>query len=173
MLRNKKISILLITSAICLQAINCWPVFYLFTKENAKNPEIITTRSQFDRSKETIFLIHGFADNGLNAPPLVIKDALLKSLDVNVISVDWEDGAAAPNYPKAVSNARVVGTKIADFVKVSGIDLTHVHCIGHSLGAHACGFAGKITKFKRITGLLFFLKILLFMIIIKFLFIPK
>ena len=28
-----------------------------------------------------------------------------------------------------------------------------VHCIGHSLGAHVCGYAGKEVKLKRISGL--------------------
>jgi hypothetical protein len=29
----------------------------------------------------------------------------------------------------------------------------NVHCIGHSLGAHVCGYTGKIFKLKRISGL--------------------
>lgn len=28
-----------------------------------------------------------------------------------------------------------------------------MNSIGHSLGAHACGFAGKVTKLKRISAL--------------------
>ena len=28
-----------------------------------------------------------------------------------------------------------------------------IHCIGHSLGAHACGFSGKLVKLGRISGI--------------------
>ena len=157
MLRNKIITKLLIASAICLQAIGCWPEFYLFTKENIQDPSKINPRtihiSEFDFAKKTVLLVHGFGDNGVDSILLKIKDELLINNDVNLISVDWKDGAAPPNYPKAASNTRLTARGIADFLKSSGIDQTQVHCIGHSLGAHVCGFAGNITRFKRISGI--------------------
>jgi pimeloyl-ACP methyl ester carboxylesterase len=67
--------------------------------------------------------------------------------------VDWGEGAQAPDYFTASANTREAAKRITEFLRRAGIDQTQVHCIGHSLGAHVCGFAGKITKFKRITGL--------------------
>jgi hypothetical protein len=82
-----------------------------------------------------------------------MKDELLKIENVNVIIVDWQGGAALPNYLAAQANARTVGTKIGDFLTNNLINTNLIHCIGHSLGAHACGFAGKRIILARITGL--------------------
>jgi pancreatic lipase-related protein 1 len=98
-------------------------------------------------------LVHGFSESGRETILLQVKTEMLKSFDVNLIVVDWQKGAASPNYSSASSNTRVTAEKIAKFLNESNIDQTQVYCIGHSLGAHVCGFAGKITKFKRITGL--------------------
>lgn len=72
---------------------------------------------------------------------------------MNVIVVDWRVGAAGPNYHNAAQNTRVTARKLSEFLEESQLDQSKVHCIGHSLGAHVCGFAGKIKKFKRISGL--------------------
>ena len=56
------------------------------------------------------------------------------------------------DYLTAVFNMRITAQKLADFIKNAGLNALNVHCIGHSLGAHACGFAGKVKKFGRITG---------------------
>ena len=42
---------------------------------------------------------------------------------------------------------------MGEFIKSARIPPKNVHCIGHSLGAHVCGFAGKEVKLNRITGL--------------------
>jgi pimeloyl-ACP methyl ester carboxylesterase len=109
--------------------------------------------SNFNHSRNTVLLVHGFGDSGQATVLLQIKNEMLKAFDVNLIVVDWQKGAAAPDYFSASSNTRVAAERIAKFLNESNIDQTQVHCIGHSLGAHTCGFAGKITKFKRITGL--------------------
>lgn len=50
--------------------------------------------------------------------------------------VDWGQGAAMPDYPKAASNVVYSGLKIASFILNSKISPLNVHCIGHSLGSH-------------------------------------
>ena len=76
--------------------------------------------------------------------------------EYQVITVGWEKGAkflvpSLKRYENAVSNSRVVGALIAQLLNsihhVTRYPMRKVHCIGHSLGAHACGFAGK-----RLTG---------------------
>ena len=50
--------------------------------------------------------------------------------------VDWESGAAMPFYIQAVSNSKITGNKVGEFLDVAQINPVKVHCIGHSLGAH-------------------------------------
>lgn len=39
----------------------------------------------------------------------------------------------------AANNAKEVGRQVGKFIQTSNINAQLVHCIGHSLGAHACG----------------------------------
>lgn len=70
----------------------------------------------------------------------------LKTQDVNIIAVDWP---ATDLYSNTVSTAKtvaVVNAKlILELVEKLGVDLNQVHFIGHSLGAHISGLAGKKT----------------------------
>ena len=70
--------------------------------------------------------------------------------------VGWKKGANSIYYPNSASNTRTVGAEISlsvnrlmDEAKLSRDKLW---CVGFSLGAHVCGFAGMGTKFERITG---------------------
>ncbi len=61
-------------------------------------------------------------------------------------------------YTQATANTQIVGAEIArlvnNLVKNNGIQTESVHLIGHSLGAHICGYAGeRIKNLGRITGL--------------------
>jgi hypothetical protein len=86
--------------------------------------------------------------------------------NVAVLIVDWSKGAAITKsfYQQAAANTRFVGA--ASGLVVSQIDKLQrpsnltVHCIGHSMGAHVCGFLGQALqkdpsygrKLDRITG---------------------
>lgn len=78
--------------------------------------------------------------------------ALLRVDDFNVINVDWSNIAF-------VFNVRECGAYVAqmyDYLVSEGFNLKDIHCTGHSLGAHVCGFSGKgVTSgtIARITGL--------------------
>lgn len=86
-------------------------------------------------------------------------DGFLAKGDFNVIFVDWSSGSTNPgiDYPQAAANTRVTGAEIALIAKKlqdeRDVNPDSCYCIGHSLGAHTCGFAGKRAKFGRITGL--------------------
>ncbi|KAI0239011.1 Lipase member I [Lamellibrachia satsuma] len=83
-----------------------------------------------------------------------IVKALLKKGEHNVITVHWD--SAQLYYPQSASDTRSVGAEIALRVKLlvgGGADRANIWCVGHSLGAHVCGHAGKRVPFGRITGL--------------------
>jgi hypothetical protein len=72
---------------------------------------------------------------------------------------------AADPYASAVQNAPPTGAHVAELIEFlaaqTGAKLGDFHIIGHSLGAHVAGFAGKsITsgKVARITGMYCFVE---------------
>lgn len=69
--------------------------------------------------------------------------------DANVIVVDWEHGASY-NYVAARDNAAATGTHLGQFLsklaKEFKISTKKINLIGHSLGSHVSGFAGKAFK---------------------------
>ena len=73
--------------------------------------------------------------------------------DFNVIEVYWNSRNI---YQQSASDTRTVGAAVGEMArhlaKKYGID--DLWCVGHSLGAHACGMAGKRYSkgFRRITG---------------------
>lgn len=80
--------------------------------------------------------------------------------DVNVITVNWGAGAGFP-YTQAAANTRVVGAEVERFIRLlcqtsrPPISMRNFHLIGHSLGAHVAGTAGRLLGpniLGRITG---------------------
>ncbi|NWQ73435.1 LIPR3 protein, partial [Alopecoenas beccarii] len=77
--------------------------------------------------------------------------------DVNCILADWTGGSSGL-YTTAVNNVRIVGAELVYLVnfleKDYGYSPANIHFIGHSLGAHAAGEAGRRKPgIGRITGL--------------------
>jgi hypothetical protein len=79
----------------------------------------------------------------------------------NVLVVAWGNGSAFPLYNNASSNIRLVGKQtglvindIRSVFYAANPTSFNVHCIGHSLGAHTCGYASRasIIPFARISG---------------------
>ena len=66
-------------------------------------------------------------------------------------------------YWQSAMNARVVGAQVkvlvSKLIRMDIIDVSQIHLVGHSLGAHVMGYAGKDFnkennfKLPRITGL--------------------
>ncbi|KAK2161141.1 hypothetical protein NP493_1601g00015 [Ridgeia piscesae] len=128
---------------------------YLYTRSNRNDARVITNiniPSVFRRGEKTIFLIHGYKKgNGWFGG---MKDAFLAKGDFNVITVYWDSNG---RYFRAAPNTRTVGAAVAEMARYlvtqNRISRGKLWCVGHSLGAHACGLAGKKYKFARITGL--------------------
>ncbi|CAI9606922.1 unnamed protein product, partial [Staurois parvus] len=138
--------------------------FLLFTKENPHQFQVISalnvssvSHTNFKPSQKSIFIIHGFVEMGDKLWLVEMCKALLELSDVNCFCVDWKGGSFAL-YTQASNNVRVVGAEIAYFLNTLqtayNYDLNDVHLIGHSLGAHVAGEAGKRQRgIGRISGL--------------------
>ncbi|XP_034241771.1 phospholipase A1-like [Thrips palmi] len=143
-------------------------MFHLFTKADESDLKgyvindfkTLVDEGGFDPKLPVKVIIHGFT-NSIRSPAIqLIKNALLESGKYNVIGVDWGRLCRGPWYPGARAHVSGTGAKVAEFLDaLVDLQLTRpedVHLIGHSLGAHVAGIAGKsMTKGKlaRITGL--------------------
>lgn len=137
--------------------------FKLYTTRNPTSPQTVNAmdanslrNSNWDSTRQTKFIVHGFTDSsnsGWIAP--MVSELLQRS--VNVILVDWSDGAKGPNYFQATANTRVVGAQIATLILTAGTlgaAPSTFHVIGHSLGAQIGGYVGgSLQGLGRITGL--------------------
>ncbi|XP_011186592.2 phospholipase A1 VesT1.02 [Zeugodacus cucurbitae] len=141
--------------------------FHLYTNENPKTPDTIVAgdaaslaASHFNRANPTKFVIHGWqSDSDSDLNPL-IRDAYLSKGKFNVICVDWSDKAQTLNYAASVMRVPGVGKQVASFIdflhQQGGLSYANLQVIGHSLGAHVSGYAGKNVRYGRIqqiTGL--------------------
>ncbi|XP_074448398.1 pancreatic lipase-related protein 2-like [Larus michahellis] len=138
--------------------------FLLYTRDNimkyqkisATNPSTIKA-SNFRPHRKTRFLIHGHL---VGADLLWITNIcrfMFHTEDVNCILTDWRGGSSGL-YTEAVNNVRIVGAELVYLVnlleKDYGYSPANIHFIGHSLGAHAAGEAGRRKPgIGRITGL--------------------
>lgn len=119
---------------------------------NARNNNFVPeNRINFDPNRPTRIFVHGFYS----------EDALMDSYakaylnlgNFNFIAVDWLVGAKTINYPRARHRVRIVGEHLAMFIDHLvdlGMNLDDLILVGHSLGSHICGWAGKSTKSGKI-----------------------
>lgn len=108
-------------------------------------------------------IIHGYLSSANKPWVRSITNTYLKSSEVNVIEVDWSEPAKSVLYPNAADATKSVGKYLSEVIfelhEIFEIPFTSFHLIGHSLGAHISGFAGKRIQSQgaeglgRITGL--------------------
>ncbi|XP_035523176.1 lipase member H [Morone saxatilis] len=123
----------------------------LYTRDNVSCGTLMShtnmsANPQFNLSRPTTFVIHGYRPTG--SPPnwlQNITELLLARKDVNLILVDWNNGAANVNYFKALENTHRAAANLTAFIikmQEHGASLSSIHMIGVSLGAHISGFVG-------------------------------
>ncbi|XP_051883684.1 pancreatic lipase-related protein 2-like [Pristis pectinata] len=127
-----------------------------YQKISAEDPSTIES-SNFDLTKKTRFVVHGYIDKGEESWLTDMCKAMFEVEDVNCICVDWVRGSRTL-YDQAVNNVRVVGAEIAYLIEVLEKNFNYsrsvTHIIGHSLGSHVAGEAGRrLPGIGRITGL--------------------
>ncbi|XP_046743704.1 pancreatic triacylglycerol lipase-like [Diprion similis] len=151
--------------------------FYLSSRTQRHRVEVLVGRqfglewTDFQINRRTVLIVHGFLSHGNEIWVKTMEDAFLLWDDVNVIVVDWSAGGNSWNYYKAVVYTRIVGNKITRFLgqianttlasgKIHPSQWGALHLVGHSLGAHICGFVCHNFNrghnnwlIKRVTGL--------------------
>ncbi|XP_067593345.1 lipase member H isoform X2 [Pseudorca crassidens] len=133
----------------------------LYTRRNPTCAQVInsTVLGNLNVTKKTIFTVHGFRPTG--SPPVWMEDlveGLLSVDDMNVVVVDWNQGATTVIYNHASGKTRKVAIVLKEFIDqmlAEGASLDDIYMIGVSLGAHVAGFVGKMYngQLGRITGL--------------------
>uniref|UniRef100_W8CDP0 Pancreatic triacylglycerol lipase n=1 Tax=Ceratitis capitata TaxID=7213 RepID=W8CDP0_CERCA len=129
--------------------------FYLYTNQNPSKPSKITEsaksikNSNFNADYPTRFIIHGWTQSYTSSMNSDIRAAWLARGKYNVIVVDWAR-ARSVDYASSVAALSKTGKKVASMINYlnenHGMKLDEVEVIGHSLGAHVAGYAGKGTK---------------------------
>ncbi|XP_006567189.2 pancreatic triacylglycerol lipase isoform X1 [Apis mellifera] len=141
--------------------------FILYTRYGSKNGTQLYTNdtkglqnSNFDPSRQTKFITHGWKSSAMSTNIANLKDEYLKYNDYNIIMVDWQPLAASTFYLGPIQNTKLVGKVAAKFIDFlaaeTGLETENIHFLGHSLGAHVAGNTGSsITSghLGRITGL--------------------
>ena len=137
-------------------------VFYLYTRLNPKikfgqvirlgNVDSLRN-SNYNESNPTRIIVHGFRNDYKSPVNEIMVGAHLENADLNVIVADWSKGANLnlPQYSTARKNVPVAGKQIGLFIdflynstRNSSLDFHEsTYLIGHSLGAHVSGFAGR------------------------------
>ena len=115
----------------------------------------LPTGIQTNEIAHLAIVIHGYSANAsIDTWPDQMADLIIENdpkVDA-VLTVDWKLGAFPPticgkgvfgaNYDEAAANTRYVGVATERVVRqlAQPAGGAYLHCIGHSLGAHTCGF---------------------------------
>lgn len=128
--------------------------FRLYTRKNPDDGQMLNIndrlgleKSNFDLTRPTKVLVHGFLNKHDSPINQKLKSTYLSNHDVNVLVASWGNGARTICYNWAVQRVEQVGARIGEFLDF----LLHTEedawekltIVGHSLGAHISGFAGK------------------------------
>ncbi|KAL3204148.1 hypothetical protein MRX96_053097 [Rhipicephalus microplus] len=94
--------------------------FSLYSRLNKDKPVVLDyadkatfNGTHFKKTKELVFVIHGFSASASKKWVLSMKEAFLNLKDVNLVLVDWSKGCKAPNYISAAANSALVGRQVS------------------------------------------------------------
>ncbi|XP_015584844.1 pancreatic triacylglycerol lipase [Cephus cinctus] len=129
--------------------------FYLHTLKNPKNTQQLwlndpktLSQSNFNPSKPTRIVTHGWMNSAKSDACRLVREAYLKHGEYNVIIVDWSRISKLP-YVYASNRVKIVGQyvgKMIDFLASRGMNTINTLVVGHSLGAHVAGIAARNAK---------------------------
>jgi len=138
--------------------------FWLFTINNLDSYEdmtfngesvILSENTLFDPSKPTKIVVHGWGGK-THIDEMFARAYANAGLDYNIVGVDWRDMEGTPQE-QVVSVGEYTAFFILALVRDYGLQLTDVHPVGWSYGAHVVANIGKeinrsnLGKLKRMT----------------------
>ncbi|XP_050342005.1 pancreatic triacylglycerol lipase-like isoform X1 [Nymphalis io] len=139
--------------------------YWLFTRRNPSNRQVLVNgnansirNSNYNGNRPTKVIVHGWNSDGNTEMNPLITSAFLAVADVNVIILDWRSSAGGI-YSTSVRAVPDVGRHLTNFLNflfnTAGGNWNNVHLIGHSLGAHVVGNAGRASGNRpvRVTGM--------------------
>ncbi|XP_058119574.1 phospholipase A1 VesT1.02-like [Anopheles ziemanni] len=110
--------------------------------------------TNFRPERPTRVIVHGWLNNKNSPFVEQLRHAYIRRWDYNVIVVDWSSCAKLWNYIRAVKCVPVVGKSLAflldELHRRRELQLENVYIVGHSLGAHVAGIAGKRVQYGPI-----------------------
>ncbi|KAI5643376.1 lipase domain-containing protein [Phthorimaea operculella] len=133
-----------------------------------ENPLPLATSPCIDHNLPTVFYTFGYRGKAAGPATTAVISAYLAKKKRNVVLVDWEQEARSGllgipfGYAfNAVPNAKKIGDEMGKaLVQLAraGLNMTQIHLVGHSLGAHLMANAGRRARengfvVPRITGL--------------------
>ncbi|KOB74604.1 Neutral lipase [Operophtera brumata] len=133
--------------------------------QNPSSPQVIVNgdantiwSSNYDASRPLAVIAHGWNNDGTSEVNTLLTSSFLAVQDCNVIVLDWSTLASA-NYISAAYGVPSVGQFLGSFlvwlINTTGGNWNNVHLVGHSLGAHVVGNAGRAASglAARVTGM--------------------
>ncbi|XP_034827030.1 phospholipase A1 VesT1.02-like [Maniola hyperantus] len=139
---------------------------YTFTPLN--DPVRLLHDPCFDPNLRTLIYTFGYRGKCNGPATTAVLTAYIGTKKKNIILLDWEEEAKSGvlgiplGYALlAVPNAKRIGQELGEALLTlsrAGLNLSEVQLMGHSLGAHVMGYAGRWTRqrgqvLSRITGL--------------------
>lgn len=153
-------------STILDQPSSVEPVFVLITQRNevrtnATSPAELLRTLGFEPKKRTTIFVHGFTQSYPSTTWLRRARALFEINATlnnrNLIIMDWGT-ASHGSYAQVAASVNLMGSYLSNYISKLielGADRSSINIVGHSLGAHVAGFAGKRLRPRigRITAL--------------------
>lgn len=133
--------------------------YHFYSRRHPGNSIVIKTATahllaltDFDGKNDTLLIIHGWKSSNTSSVNSKIRESILSQNYLNVFVVDWSP-IAGKTYNSAHKSVVRVGNYIAEFVRelkrIYGLKIDKVKFVGHSLGAHVAGNAGKFKDFVK------------------------
>ncbi|BBC23690.1 hypothetical protein [Pseudanabaena sp. ABRG5-3] len=105
---------------------------------------------EINKDAKTYIVIHGYQSGANEQWVKDIESGLAKKdPSANILALDWLNGGnfmkklVNKEYTNAADMTAEAGKYLAQYLKDKGLDPSKVTLIGHSLGAHVAGIAGK------------------------------
>ena len=110
--------------------------------------------SHWSPTRDTKFIIHGHNHSPNTQQIINLRDAFIRRGDFNVVVVDWMVGAGGNLPANRVGEVGVFIGNYINFLLQNGLTtFRRISIIGHHIGAHVSGIAGKTIQGGRVQSI--------------------